>query len=242
MEIIPAIDLKGGACVRLRQGREDAAREYSTDPVTVAREWASQGARRLHVVNLDGAFGRESDNLEVLRGIAAVKDISVQYGGGLRTREAIESAFAAGAARVVLGTVAVLGAGLLEETILRYGAERVIVALDTVGGKLAVKGWTEVTDRPVRAVAVMLKKSGVREILHTDILRDGMLTGPDLKTLTELAETGLSIIASGGISSVDDIRTLRALGRPNITGAIVGRALYEGIVGLPALIAATVHE
>lgn len=238
MEIIPSIDLKGGTCVRLRQGREEDAREYSTDPVAIARRWVSQGARRLHVVNLDGAFGRKSANLEVLRSIAAEKDVAVQYGGGLRSREVIDAAFDAGAARVVLGTAAILGAGLLEETLLRYGSGRVTVALDTLEGRLAVKGWTEITDRPLLAVAAELKKSGVEEILQTDILRDGMMTGPDVQTLAQLAETGLSIIASGGISSLEHIRALLALGRTNITGAIVGKALYEGAVELPDLIAA----
>ena len=239
IEIIPAIDLKGGKCVRLRQGRDEQTQEYSSDPVAVARGWISEGARRLHVVNLDGAFGRESGNLEFLRAIALEKNVSVQYGGGLRTHDAIDAAFAAGAAKVVLGTVAFAGGELLVDTISRHGAERVIVALDALKGKLALKGWTEVTGRNALDAAVAIRRSGVREILFTDIHRDGMMTGPDLRTLAELAGTGLDVIASGGVASADDVRAIIGLKRSNITGVIIGRALYEGAVELPHLISLT---
>jgi phosphoribosylformimino-5-aminoimidazole carboxamide ribotide isomerase len=236
MEIIPAIDLKGGSCVRLRQGKENEVREYSADPVAVAHSWVSQGARRLHVVNLDGAFGRASDNLAILREIAGEGTAKVQYGGGLRTHESIADAFASGADKVVLGTVALSGDGMLGDIIRRYGAQRVIVALDAVEGRLAVKGWTEVTGRNVEEAAAALQEAGVQEILYTDIHRDGMMTGPDLRTLEELSNHGLDILASGGISSADDVRAIIRLGRENIKGVIIGKALYEGVVSLTELL------
>jgi len=239
MEIIPAIDLKGGKCVRLRQGRDEATTDYSSDPVAVAREWVAQGARRLHVVNLDGAFGRQSGNLAVVKEIASAVDVAVQYGGGLRSRESIDSALEAGVARIVLGTAAMENRGLVEESLQAFGGERIIVALDAVGGKVATRGWTSVTDLDVVQAARELYAMGMDEVLYTDIGRDGMMTGPDLATLGELAEIGIGILASGGISSEGDVQALLSMKAPNLTGVIVGRALYEKAVTLSSLIALT---
>jgi phosphoribosylformimino-5-aminoimidazole carboxamide ribotide isomerase len=230
MDIIPAVDLKSGKCVRLVQGRDDATTVYSDDPITVARGWVGEGARKLHVVNLDGAFGRESRNLEVLGEICRSIDVVVQFGGGLRTLEAMNEAFGAGAAKIVLGTVAIEDPGLLDAALAQFGAERTIVALDAVEGRVATRGWTVVSDRAVVDVAREILNAGVREILYTDIKRDGMLSGPDISTLGDLASTGLSVIASGGVSSADDIRAIAALRSSSISGVIVGKALYEGRV------------
>ncbi len=227
MDIIPAIDLKNGKCVRLQQGKDEATTEYSTDPVAVAIEWVRQGARRLHVVNLDGAFGRASGHLEILRRIAAETGVEVQYGGGLRSPEAAREALAAGAARIVLGTVAVENPVLLRAIVSESGAERCIVALDTVRGKVSTRGWTLVSDIDVMEAVRQLMESSVREVLHTDVARDGMLTGPDLETLDAIARTGVSVIASGGVSSLDDIRALLGLQQPALCGVIIGKALYE---------------
>jgi phosphoribosylformimino-5-aminoimidazole carboxamide ribotide isomerase len=227
MEIIPAIDLKNGKCVRLQQGKDEATTEYSADPVAVAVGWVQQGARRLHVVNLDGAFGRASGHLEILRRIVAETGVAVQYGGGLRSLEAVHEALGAGAARIVLGTVAIEDPVLLRTIVSETGAERCIVALDTVRGKVSTRGWTLVSNIDVLEAVRQLRSSGVREILHTDVARDGMMTGPDLDTLEAIACTGMAVIASGGVSSLDDIRALLDLHQPSLCGVIIGKALYE---------------
>jgi len=236
MEIIPAIDLKNGKCVRLVQGRDDAATEYSADPVAVAQEWVAQGARRLHLVNLDGAFGRSSRNFEIVKEIVTSVDARIQFGGGLRSKEAIDHALAAGCDKVVLGTVAVAKPALLREALLDHGEDRVIVALDASGGKVATHGWQMVSEENVVDCAHRVHQFGARHILYTDISRDGMMNGPDVSTLVELCATGVTIIASGGISSNDDVLSVIALHQPAIKGVIIGKALYEKRISLPLLL------
>lgn len=238
LEIIPAIDLKGGKCVRLLQGRDNQTTEYSPDPVAVAEEWVRQGAKRLHVVNLDGAFGRASRNGEIVCEISRRVDALVEFGGGLRTWEDIVAAIQAGVGKVVLGTVAIEHPEILRKIIDTYGAGRLIVALDAVDGKVATRGWQHITGHEVEAFAREMKATGVEEILATDVKRDGMLVGPDIRGLRLLAETGISVIASGGISSDDDVRALVSLNEPRITGVIVGKALYEKKVTFASLVAA----
>ncbi len=233
MDIIPAIDLKNGKCVRLLQGRDDATTEYSSDPVAVAKRWEESGATRIHVVNLDGAFGRASGNLDIVRRIVREVNVDVQFGGGLRSTADLDAATATGVKKLVLGTMAIENKTLLSEYLRRMGADRIIVALDASGGKVATKGWTEVTEQPVLEVAKEMEQLGVKEILYTDISRDGMMNGPDLSTLKLLtSETGLEIIASGGISKSDDVLELARLGLPGISGVIIGKALYEGKIDL----------
>lgn len=239
MDIIPAIDLKGGKCVRLRQGRDDATTEYSDDPLTVAEQWASLGAQRLHVVNLDGAFGRSSGNLDILRRIAERVDVRIQYGGGLRSLDAMEEVFAAGASKAVLGTVAVEDPGLLRDAVRGFGEAKIIVAIDAVGGKVATRGWQEVSGELAYDLARRLFDMGVREILTTDIERDGMMTGPDLEMLNHLAGIGLKVIASGGVSSIEDVMRIVDLRQQLITGVIIGKALYEKKIDLRSAIAST---
>lgn len=236
IDIIPAIDLKGGVCVRLRQGKDADTTEYSSDPVAVARAWFSQGAHRLHLVNLDGAFGRASGHLELLRAISGLHAAPVQYGGGLRSVAAVEEAFDAGAAKVVLGTVAVDDPPLLRQMLRVRGAERCIVAVDAVGGKVATKGWTAVSSIDVLDLVLRLLDDGILEVLYTDVSRDGMMTGPDMAGLVRLAATGIKVIASGGISSREDVQSLIALHNRNISGVIIGKALYEEKVSLPDLV------
>ena len=227
MEIIPAIDLKNGRCVRLLQGRDDATTEYSTDPVSVATEWERQGAKRLHIVNLDGAFGRDSANFEIMRTIAESIHAKIQFGGGLRSLDAVTQAFDAGCDKVVLGTAVLENPELISDVLDHFGTERVIVALDAAGGKVATRGWKHISELEVMDVASEVKKHGVTQILYTDIARDGMMSGPDLVTLEQLAQKELSVIASGGIASKEDLIALLALHQPNIVGAIIGKALYE---------------
>ena len=237
MEIIPAIDVKDGKCVRLRQGREDSGTIYAEDPFDAAARWAEEGARRLHVVNLDGAFGRESKVTDLLRRISSLKGVRVQIGGGLRTREAMQGAFDAGASAVVLGTAAFEDRDLLALALREYGAENVIVAIDALRGNVATRGWKELTGRDVPGAARDLYNAGVREVLCTDIGRDGMMTGPDLPMLGSLSGSGLSVIASGGISTPGDIRGLMTPAFAHVTGAIIGRALYEGTIDLRSALA-----
>jgi len=237
MEIIPAIDVKDGKCVRLRQGREDSGTIYAADPFDAALRWAGEGASRLHVVNLDGAFGRESKINDLLRRISSLNGVSVQFGGGLRSREAIGEAFDAGVSSVVLGTAAFENRELLAEALRAYGAGKVIVAVDALEGNVATRGWTELTGRDVRGAAKELLDAGVRTILCTDIGRDGMMSGPDLSTLGNLSGTGLSVIASGGISSLGDLRALLMPAFAHVTGAIIGKALYERSIDLRSALA-----
>lgn len=236
MEIIPAIDLKNGKCVRLLQGKDDSPTEYSNDPIAIANDWVNQGAKRLHIVNLDGAFGRVSDNFEIVRKIVSEVDAVIEFGGGLRSMENIVEAFGAGVHKVVLGTSAIENRELVSDVVLRFGTERVIVSLDAASGKIATRGWQTISDLNVVDAAKQMKSLGVTEILYTDISRDGMLTGPDYETLVQLASTGPSVIASGGVSSHADVVKLLELGSPNIVGVIIGKALYERHILLPALL------
>ena len=240
--IIPAIDLKGGKCVRLRQGREADVTQYSDDPVAMAVEWVRQGARRLHVVNLDGAFGRVSGHLEILREIAQIPNVLVEYGGGIRTLDGIREAIEAGAGKVVLGTMAVEDPAIAGEAVRTYGPGAIIVALDAIAGKVAVRGWRDVTATNAIDLSARLAENGVAEVLYTDIERDGMMSGPDLATLALLARTGVRVLASGGVSSAADVAAIRAIGESRIVGVIVGKALYEGGVTLPELIEAAGGE
>ena len=241
MDIIPAIDLKNGKCVRLRQGEDAATTEYGSDPVGVARDWFAGGAQRLHLVNLDGAFGRSSDHLAILRQVAALSAHPVQYGGGLRSLESVRLALDAGAAKLVFGTVAVEDPVLFGEMMKLCGPARTNVAVDARGGKVATRGWTDVTAHDVVEFVRGLQQNGVREVLYTDVARDGMLTGPDTATLLRIAETGMQVISSGGISSAEDVHMLFELRHPAISGVIIGKALYERRVTLPALVALAAH-
>ena len=238
IQVIPAIDLKGGKCVRLLQGRDDETTEYSADPVAVAEEWVRQGAQRIHVVNLDGAFGRDSSNLEVFRELARLNKVSWNLGGGLRSLEAVATAFEAGATHAVVGTAAVQDTAFLASLVREFGADRVTLALDARGGRVVTHGWTRTTGEDVVSLARRVHTLGVSEILYTDVARDGMLSGPDLDTLGRLAGVGVSVLASGGVASVADIHSLARLRKPAITGVIVGKALYEKRMSLPDAIAA----
>ncbi len=237
MIIYPAIDLRGGRCVRLRQGQPDHETVYSADPLQMARHWLSQGAAWLHIVDLDAALGQTSPNQAAVRAIVAASGAPVQFGGGLRSLEAIEAAFALGVTRVVIGSAAVRNPALVSSALTRFGSSAVAIGIDSRAGKVAVHGWQETTQTSAVTLALQMKNLGVERIICTDVARDGMLQGPDLDGLRQMAEqTGLKVIASGGVSSLDDLRALAAL--PGIEGAIVGQALYTGAFTLPEAIAA----
>jgi phosphoribosylformimino-5-aminoimidazole carboxamide ribotide isomerase len=227
--LYPAIDLQDGRAVRLRQGDFERSTVFNEDPVAQARAFAEQGAGSLHVVDLDGARAGEPVHAAVVASIAAAFPGTVHFGGGLRSRAAIETALATGVDRVVVGTAVVSDDDLLGWAIDRLG-DRLVVAIDTRQGKVATHGWTQVTDREAVEVAEELVSTGVRHLLYTDISRDGTLGGPNLAALRRLAEAAppLALIASGGVSSLDDLRRLRELRVESLQGVIVGRALYEG--------------
>jgi phosphoribosylformimino-5-aminoimidazole carboxamide ribotide isomerase len=234
MIIFPAIDLHRGRCVRLRQGRRDAETLFSDDPVAVAHQWAAAGAEWLHVVNLDGAFESSSPNFQIAAQIAATVSIPVQLGGGLRTRDDIAETLEAGIARVILGTVAVHEPVIVAQAIEEFGAERIVVSIDARDGMVAVRGWQETSKVTALELARTMRRHGVERVVYTDIARDGMLTGPDAEATWRLAEeTGLRVIASGGVASLDDIRALRAMGASGVEGVIIGQALYTGAISLP---------
>jgi phosphoribosylformimino-5-aminoimidazole carboxamide ribotide isomerase len=228
MILLPAIDILEGKAVRLLQGDFAQRTDYDADPLDAARRWVAAGARTLHVVDLDGARSGAPANLEHIRRITAGVNVPVQVGGGLRSLDSVQAALEAGAARVVLGTAAYKDLDFLDEA-LAVHRERVVVSVDARGGRLAASGWTEQTDLPVAAVLDALGRRGVRRFIYSSIDRDGMLSGPDLD---EVKAVGDSIrgtfIYSGGVSTIDDLRELVQLRQVNLSGVIVGKALYEG--------------
>jgi phosphoribosylformimino-5-aminoimidazole carboxamide ribotide isomerase len=227
MILLPAIDMVDGKAVRLTQGDFDAQTVYDADPLDAARRWVAAGARALHVVDLDGARSGIPVNLEHLARIAAEFDLMIQYGGGLRTMSAVDDAVQAGATRVVLGTAALTDVDLLDEALGRYG-DRVVVSLDARDGRLATSGWTQQTDLPVDSVVQRLGQRGVRRFVYSSIGHDGMLAGPDLDGARRVATAVRgSFVYSGGISSLEDLRSLALLRQVNLGGVIVGSALYE---------------
>jgi phosphoribosylformimino-5-aminoimidazole carboxamide ribotide isomerase len=235
MEIIPAIDIKDGNCVRLYQGDYDQMTVYDRDPVAVARRWSELGARRLHVVDLDGAKAGKPLNAQIVFAIVRAVDIPVELGGGLRDRATVEAALNLGVDRIILGTAAVAQPELIADLVSEYGA-RIAVGVDARHGWVAAQGWQELSQ--IRAVDLVRRvgQNGVQHVIYTDIVRDGTLHGPNFEAIAELvALGGPAIIASGGVGSIDDLRRLATVGA---VGAIVGQALYTGAIDLPAALQA----
>ena len=237
MVIIPAIDLKDGRCVRLRQGDMAAETVYSNDIEAVARKWQEGGAQMIHVVDLNGAVDGEPRNLPQIESVIKAVNVKVQVGGGIRTIETVRRYLHAGVSRVVLGTAALTDRAFLEQACREFPG-RILLGLDARGGKVAVKGWTAVSD--VNAVDLLKELSGcaMGAVIYTDIARDGMLSGPNIPALQEVVvNSSFPVIASGGISRVEDLLAVRALG-PQVEGAIVGKALYDGTLDYRAALAA----
>jgi phosphoribosylformimino-5-aminoimidazole carboxamide ribotide isomerase len=229
MILLPAVDIREGRAVRLQQG--DFAREtvYADDPLEAARAWVEAGARELHIVDLDGAREGEPVNVGHLGRITSELGVPVQYGGGLRSLDAVREALAAGAGRVVLGTAAYRDPGFLDAVLHEVWGSRIMVAIDVRGGRVSVAGWEQSTDSSPDEAIERMQGRGVEQFVYTNVDRDGMLEGPDLD---EVRRVGGAIrgrfVISGGIGSVDDLRALRGLGLANLMGAISGKALYEG--------------
>jgi len=228
MILLPAVDILEGKAVRLARGEFDQRTVYDADPLDAARRWVGEGARELHVVDLDGARSGASVNLEHIRRIAAELDVPIQVGGGLRTIDDVRQAVDAGATWVVIGTAAYSDVDFLDQAVAELG-DRVVVSIDARDGKLAGAGWTEQTDIPIEAVIERLGARGVRRFVYSSIDRDGMLGGPDLVGARRVAEAVRGIYAySGGVSSLEDLRALVGLRQVNLRAVIVGKALYEG--------------
>jgi phosphoribosylformimino-5-aminoimidazole carboxamide ribotide isomerase len=238
MTIYPAIDIKGGRCVRLTQGRAEAETVYAEDPAAVGAEFRAAGAAWIHVVDLDGAFTGEPRNLAVVQRIVAL-GLRVELGGGLRTRAAVDRALGGGVARVVIGTRAAESETFIAELVGAYG-DRIAVGIDAKNGQVAVKGWVDTTATSALALAGRMDALGVATLIYTDIGTDGMLTGPNFTAQEAMLDAvRCRVIASGGVSTREDVVRLNRLsqGRPHLDGVVVGKALYEGRVFLADLLA-----
>ena len=233
MLLIPAIDLRNGFCVRLLQGESDKETVYSNDPAAMAVTFEEAGAKRLHLVDLDGAFQGEGANISSIRSILKNVSIPVQIGGGMRTEEDIDRMLALGVSAVIVGTMAVKHPDVLEKLLKKYTDEQIILGIDARNRKVSIEGWKESTEIQDVKFALRWKNSGIKRVVFTDISRDGMLSGPNLAALREMAEhTGLKIVASGGISSMDDLEQLKTLEPNGVDQAISGKAIYEGKIDL----------
>ncbi|MCK5381090.1 MAG: 1-(5-phosphoribosyl)-5-[(5-phosphoribosylamino)methylideneamino]imidazole-4-carboxamide isomerase [Candidatus Latescibacteria bacterium] len=238
MQILPAIDLKNGKCVRLLQGKKDRETIYSDDPARMALRWQGEGADYLHLVDLDGAFEGTSKNVEAIRSIVEATNIPAELGGGIRDMGAITKLLSLGLDRVILGTVAVTDPDLVRRAIERFGPKKIVVGIDAKNGKVAVKGWEEISEVPALELTRKMKGLGVERIIYTDISKDGMMVGPNTAATKQLAQqSGLKVIASGGVSTLEDVRNVAALEPFGIDGMIIGKALYEGAINLKEALA-----
>lgn len=232
MLVFPAVDIREGRCVRLVEGRPDMETVYSDDPAAMARMWEEKGARWLHVVDLDGAFSGSPKNLDVIEKIREAISIPVQVGGGIRDLNTIKLLMDVGINRVILGTVAINDPDLVSSVCSRFG-EAVVVGIDARDGKVAIEGWGVTSERNALDLAVEMKELGVKRIIYTDISRDGTLKGPNVEAVREMAvQTGLRVIASGGISTLEDLKSIKKLEHVGVEGVIIGKSLYAGRVRL----------
>lgn len=230
MQLYPAIDIRNGQCVRLRQGQFKDQEVYSDSPVKVAKQWESQGATFIHLVDLDGALRGHGMNEEVIKEITSSISIPVQVGGGIRTIKDIDNKINLGVNRVIIGTKAVENPSFVREAIVTFGADRIVVGIDAKNGMVAIEGWEKVSSFNAVTLAMKMKDLGVKTIVYTDISKDGMLQGPNVEHTKEIVDmTGLDIIASGGVSSLKD---LESVDNVHVHGAIIGKALYENRINL----------
>lgn len=241
MILLPAVDLMGGRAVRLKQGRKSERTEYFDDPVEPALTFARAGARWLHVVDLDGAFEGLGRNTNIVRRLVeAVTPLGMQVelGGGIRDLDRVGQMLEMGVARVILGTAIYSDPRLLPYSVEIFGADKIVAGIDASDGKVAIRGWEEVTERDALDVAAEARDMGAKRIIYTDISTDGMLAGPNIEALEAVARTGLAVIASGGVASAEHIRAIAGLEELGVEGVIVGRALYEGTIDIAAALEA----
>ena len=232
MIIFPAIDIRGGKCVRLEEGRFDRETVFAENPADAARRWVEAGSKWLHIVDLDGARAGKPVNLKVVEEIARAFDVQIQLGGGIRTAANVGEVLAAGVQRVILGSVAVKSPELVRQVCADYG-ERIVIGIDARGGEVAVEGWEKSGLVQVEELALRMKEAGASRIIYTDISRDGMLTGVNVAATLQLADkSGLKIIASGGVRGMEDIQALQPLTEHGVEGVIIGKALYTGVISL----------
>jgi phosphoribosylformimino-5-aminoimidazole carboxamide ribotide isomerase len=233
MEIIPAVDIRGGRCVRLYQGDYDRETVFDNDPVTVALTWYSQGARWLHIVDLDGAVAGEPQNMEVVEEIIKQSGLLIQLGGGIRQEQTTEKLLRLGVSRIILGTAAIENKKLVKKLCQRFG-DAIAVSIDARDGKIAIHGWQKDTVFEVLQLSREMVEAGVRRLIYTDIKRDGTLTEPNFDMISRLLnEINVPVIAAGGISQMEHLQRLKELG---VEGAIIGKALYTGDIDLPEAI------
>ncbi len=237
MIIFPAIDLRGGKCVRLIQGDFDKETVYSDNPQATARRWQSCGAKFLHVVDLDGARAGSPQNLDAIKKILDAVEIPIEVGGGIRTLDDMAKLLSLGVRRGILGSVAVENPALVSEAVQRFG-DKIVVGIDARGGFVAIHGWEKSSGVAATDLAKKIVAAGVKTIIYTDISKDGMLSGVNAKTFAELAKSsGAQIVASGGVKSIEDIRALKAVESSGVVGVIVGKAIYTGSLDLSAAVA-----
>ena len=237
MKIIPAIDLKDGKCVRLLQGKREEVTVYSDNPAAMAKHWVSLGAELLHVVDLDGAFTGEQKNFDKIKAVRDAIDIPIEIGGGIRDLERIEKLVSLGVDRVIIGTSAAKDPDMVRRACEKF-PNKVLVGIDAKAGKVAVKGWVEVTELDAIEFARTMKEAGTAGIIYTDISRDGMLVGPNIDAMSKMVSVvNIPVIASGGVSRLDDIRSLMKI--KDLWGVITGKALYEGALDLKQAIEIT---
>lgn len=242
MLVIPAIDLRCGRAVRLVEGRLDRETVYSDDPPAVARKWEELGAEMIHLVDLDGAFAGSPQNLQTVKDILSSVSIPVELGGGIRTMETVDLLLGLGVSRVILGTAAVRQPEWVAETIKKYG-DRIVLGIDSRQGMVAVHGWEDTVEKTDIQLGIEMKELGLTRVIYTDTNRDGTLSGPNFAATGEMAKrTGLKVIASGGVSSLDDIRRLREMETDGVEGVILGKALYAGRLDLREAIMAAREE
>lgn len=233
MLVIPAIDLRNGKCVRLVEGKLENETIYSDDPAEMAKKWESLGAKFIHLVDLDGAFAGRPQNLKAIRGILNAISIPAELGGGIRDMDTISSYIDMGMNRVILGTAAINDPKLVEEACTRFGGDRIVLGVDAKNGMVAIHGWDSTVTKTAVELANEMKNLGITRIIYTDISRDGTLKGPNLESTREIAEkSGLKVIASGGISSLADIKAVKELEPYGVDSVITGKALYDGRLDL----------
>ncbi|MDH5661662.1 MAG: 1-(5-phosphoribosyl)-5-[(5-phosphoribosylamino)methylideneamino]imidazole-4-carboxamide isomerase [Elusimicrobiota bacterium] len=232
MLVIPAIDIRGGNCVRLIQGKLEQETIFSKDPVFVAKLWQAQGAKKLHIVDLDGAFAGVIQNLELIAKIAKSIKIPVEVGGGIRDMDTIKAVLSGGVAEVILGTSAIYDTDTVKKALKKF-RDKIVISIDSMGGKVAIGGWKEITAVRSATLAKRVAEMGVKKIIFTDIKKDGMLKGPNVKRIKAFAEkVRVPVIACGGISTLDDVKNIKELEEYGVSGMIIGKALYTGGIKL----------